>query len=306
MSAAFSFVAFVLALLQSPAQVAAQLASPPDTEIYLARLEGSGATRSLGEPRNITNSPGYDNQPFFTPDGRGILFTSIRGGGTLPDVYEYHLASGATARITNTREGEYSPTVTPDGRHISVIRVEADRTQRLWQFASSDSSGATDPQLVLPDVKPVGYHAWADPHTVVLFVLGQPPTLQVADTRTGRADIVARDVGRSLAKIPGEAAVSFVERRREGDGAPALWISKIEPATRRVTPLVAAVEGATEADCAWTPDGTLLMAHGDVLYAWRAGQPRWTRVADLAALGLHHVTRLAVSPKGDRMAMVAQ
>ncbi|MGE5244132.1 MAG: TolB family protein [Betaproteobacteria bacterium] len=292
-----------LTLLQSPAQVAAQLASPPDTEIYLAPLTGSGAGLAVGRPQNITHSPGYDNQPFFTPDGRGILFTSIRGGGTLPDVYRYDLAEHRTTRVTDTPEGEYSPTVTPDGRHISVVRVEADKTQRLWQFTLD----GREPQLVLPAVKPVGYHAWADDHTLVLFVLGQPATLQVADTRTGKSEIAARDIGRSIAKVPGEAAISFVERRRDaGQAAPALWISTIDPKTGQVTPLVRAVAGAKEADCAWTPDGTLLMAHDDVLYAWRKGAADWVRVGDLGALGLHHVTRLAVSPKGDRIAIVTQ
>ena len=63
--------------------------------------------------------------------------------------------------------------------------------------------------------------------------------------------------------------------------------------------------GATEADLAWTPDGRLLMAQADVLYGWRRGDKDWTRIADLAALGLHGVTRLAVSPNGDHFALVA-
>src|SRR4029077_2214203 len=93
-------------------------AAPPDTEIFLATL-GSGA--SVGRPMNITSSPGYDNQPAFTPDGASVLFTSIRGGGTPPDIYRSDIASGATSQVTRTPESEYSPTVTPDGAHISVI-----------------------------------------------------------------------------------------------------------------------------------------------------------------------------------------
>jgi hypothetical protein len=73
-----------------------------------------------------------------------------------------------------------------------------------------------------------------------------------------------------------------------------------------VSPLVKAVDGAKEVDTAWTPDGTVLMAQGDGLYAWRRGADAWKRIADLAALGLHHVSRLAVSPKGDRIAIVTQ
>jgi hypothetical protein len=50
----------------------------------------------------------------------------------------------------------------------------------------------------------------------------------------------------------------------------------------------------------------LLMADKDVLYGWRRGQADWIRVADLATLGLHGVSRLAVSPSGDRIALVTQ
>jgi hypothetical protein len=277
-----------------------QAAPPPDTEIFLAPLS-PGAAVFVGAPVNITRSPGYDNQPSFTPDGAAILFTSIRGGGTQTDIYRYDVGSGATARVTSTPESEYSPTVTPDGAHISVIRVEADGTQRLWRFTLDGGR----PELVLTGVKPVGYHAWADSHTLALFVLGSPATLQIADASTGASEIAVRGINRSIQRIPGGGTISFVARG-SADANPPLSIQEIDPATKRITPLVAAVAGAREADCAWTPDGMLLMAEKDVLYGWKRGQAAWQKLADLAALGLHGVTRIAVSPKGDRIAFVTQ
>jgi hypothetical protein len=56
---------------------------------------------------------------------------------------------------------------------------------------------------------------------------------------------------------------------------------------------------------AWTPHRTLLMAHGGSLHAWAWGSKEWEIVADLSALGLRNVTRMAVSPKGDWIALVA-
>jgi dipeptidyl aminopeptidase/acylaminoacyl peptidase len=275
---------------------------PPDTEIWLAPLSSAEGRLTIGTPVNISNSPGYDNQPSFTPDTSAILFTSIRGGSQT-DIYRYDIGSQQVTRITETPESEYSPTITPDGRHISVIRVEADSTQRLWRFTTE----GREPEVVLRDVKPVGYHAWAGERTLALFVLGQPPTLQLADTSTGKADVIARDIGRSIQRIPGGDTISVVVREtpaREGAG-PVLSIRELDPRTRQLTLLVAAVAGATEADCAWTPDGMLLMASGGVLHGWRRGDAAWTRVADLDAMGLRGVTRMAVSPKGDRIAFVA-
>ena len=280
------------AALQPPQ---APASAPPDTDIFLASFSARGQP-AVSRAVNITHTPGYDNQPSFTPDGASLLFTSNHGA-TQTDIYRYEIAGETTTRVTDTPEGEYSPTVTPDGQHISAIRVEADGTQRLWQFTRQ----GTDPSLVLERVKPVGYHAWADDHTLALFVLGTPATLQLADTRRGNAVEIARGILRSIQRIPRSGTISFVDRDEDGS----LMIRELDPKTRAVTTLVAAVAGAKEADLAWTPDGELLMAEKDVLYGWRRDANSWIPLASLASLGMHGVTRLAVSPTGDRIAIVA-
>jgi dipeptidyl aminopeptidase/acylaminoacyl peptidase len=286
-------IALTLAGWQPPPPVPAS--APPDTDIFLAAFSPRGQP-VVARPINITRTPGYDNQPSFTPDGAAIFFTSNRGAAQT-DVYRYEIAGEATTRVTDTPEGEYSPTVTPDGQHLSVIRVETDGTQRLWQFTLQGA----EPQLVLERVEPVGYHAWADDHTLALFVLGQPATLQLADTRSGNAVEIARGINRSVQRVPRSGTISFVDRDEDGS----LMVRELDPKTRTVTTIVAAVAGAKEADLAWTPDGQLLMAEKDVLYGYQRDAKGWTRLADLAALGMHGVTRLAVSPKGDRIAIVA-
>jgi hypothetical protein len=303
---------------QAPAAPPVQ--PPPDTEIFLAALTHAGGKLAVGAPANITNSPGYDNQPSFTPDGRQILFTSARA--TLPpslasgvpagtvqtDIYRYDIASRRISRVTQTPESEYSPAVMPDGAHISVVRVEADGTQRLWSLIPSGPKISLS--LVLPDVKPVGYYAWVDDRTVALYVLGdpgQPATLQIADTQTGKTEVAATGIGRSIQRMP-SGQVSFVHTDR--GTAPAIkQVFNTRPAERGsmgIATLVRPVEGATDPQLAWMPDGTLLMAHADILYSWRVGEAAWTVVASLEDIGLRKVSRLAVSPKGDRLALVGQ
>ena len=64
-------VSALLLILLSASRATAQ--NWPATEIYLAPLEGAGATLAAGAARPMAAHPGYDNQPFFTPDGQGVL-----------------------------------------------------------------------------------------------------------------------------------------------------------------------------------------------------------------------------------------
>ena len=56
---------------------------------------------------------------------------------------------------------------------------------------------------------------------------------------------------------------------------------------------------------AWAPDGTLLASAGTRLLRWDVKAARWVPIADFAAAGLTSITRVAVSPTGDRLAVVA-
>jgi len=277
---------------------------PPSTDIYLAELRARGAGNrvEVGAPVNTTHRPGYDNQPFFTPDGRAFLYTSVTDGQA--DIWRYDIAAGGGRSVqltTTTPESEYSATPLPDGSGFSVVRVEADSTQRLWRF---DWDGS-HPTLLLAGVKPVGYHAWGDDRTLALYilgVLGQPATLQVADLRSGTATLIARDIGRGVQRIPGAGRrISFVQKGTPPDTT---WaVAELDLATSRIRTLVQTLPGVDQ--YAWTPDGVLLMAKGPKLYQWSPARgPDWEEVADFTALGLEGITRLAVSPRGDRLALV--
>ncbi len=287
------FCAIILALLvwRAPGQNA-----PPASDIFLAGVTQRGGQLVLGKPVNITNRDGYDNQPSFLPDGKGLLFTSIRENNQA-DIYRYDLATQKVERVTNTGESEYSPTVTPDQKFFSTIRVEADRTQRLWKFPLRDG----EPSLVLTNIKPVGYHVWVDDNTLALFVLGQPNSLQLVDVKTEKAEVLANNIGRALHRVPGQVnKISFVHKAAEKE-----WVVKeLDVKTRQIAPLINTLPGSE--DCVWLPDGTLLMAQGSKLFKWQRGKDKdWQEVADLLTAGVTGITRLAVSPKGDKLALVA-
>jgi len=277
--------------------VAGDFVPPRDTDILLADLRWDSMTGPrIDALSNLTQRPGYDNQPYFVPDGSGLWYTVIDEHDGQADIWRYDFEPPMIARVTQSNpESEYSATPLPDGNGISTIRVEADSTQRLWRFDFDGSNEA----VLLPGLAPVGYHAWADARTVVMFVLGEPATLQRGDVQSGRVEILERDVGRSIQTIPGTNDVSYVQRfgpersaimRLPGDGG--------APVS-----LIDAVDGLE--DHTWAPDGTLFMASGAVVHALSPGATEWTPIADFSELGIS-ISRLAVSPDASRIAMVAE
>ena len=299
---------------------ASGIAAPPstaasaDTEVFLATVIGTGAPLAVGPPANISNNPGYDNQPAFSADGTDVFFTSTRGSVTPPssalprtDIFRYEIPSGRLFRITQTPESEFSPTVMPDGRHLSMIRVEADGTQHLCSVEPA-TNPSRETTVMLPAIKPVGYHAWLDAARVALYILGapgQPSTLQIASLEDGRTQTVATNVGRALQRMP-SGSISFVQREAvKGDEITAV-LKELDVGSLETRPLVRFASGITDPFVTWMPDGTALMAAGSTIYRWHPGDRDWSVASQLGGFGLHDITRLAVSPRGDRIAIVAQ
>ena len=157
------------------------------------------------------------------------------------------------------------------------------------------------PSLILEKIKPVGYHLWIDDHTLALFILGKPNTLQIVDTRTEKAETIAENPGRILRRMPHQNKFSFVHKISDQH-----WeIKAYDLRTRTSASLIATLPGVE--DYAWLPDGTLLMGKDSKLFAVvpLIGKS-WSEIADFSAAGLKGITRIAVSPKGDKIAIVAR
>ena len=279
-------------------QLGAQ-AAPPGTDIYLAPLTVQGDRISVGTPVNITKRPGYDNQPWFTSDGRAILFTSIREDRQA-DIYRYDLASKSTTRVTSTPESEYSATIMPGGSRFSVIRVEKDSSQRLWSFALDGS----DPRVLFERVKPVGYHVWVSPDAAVLFVLGagRDANALVWADKSGRADTLVRDIGRSLVSAGG-SGFSFIQRMTDSTWHLRVGGSKRPTSSADFSDVTAMPPGADFVF--WLDANRIVSAAGSKLLLWERAKRSWTPIADLGSAGVSGLSRLAVSPDRKWLAFVA-
>ncbi|MEM8960272.1 MAG: hypothetical protein AAGD38_02230 [Acidobacteriota bacterium] len=301
----------LLLLVCCCALVATDLVAQGATDIHLVPIirGQDGVVTELGTPRAVTDREGYDNQPAFLPDGKTLVYTSIVEieGTSQADIWRFDIASGERARVTHTdKESEYSPTPIPgDADGLSVIRVEVDNVQRLWRVSLSGDESS----VLLPDIAPVGYHAWGPDDRLGLFVLGEPPTLQAAVRGPGEGKVLASDIGRALARIPDSDEISFVRKATPAaDGREvAGWrILRANLETGDLTDIVAT--RPEREDYAWDSQGALWMADGTTLYQYRpAKDVDWGPVDDLADHGVKGtISRLAISPDGLLMAVVAE
>jgi hypothetical protein len=284
----------ILLLMLATASAYAQTGS----EILLFNAKIKKNSIGLSKPVNITNHPGYDNQPYFHADSPVVYYSSFDEFGRA-DILSYDYKSKKTAHITTTGEREYSPTLTPDRHFLSCIIQRDDGAQDLGKYPLAGG----EPFVIINNLK-VGYHAWADDSHIAMFVLGaaegDPSTLHFIRLPTKQDTVVATNIGRSLHKIPGQRAISFIQRH-ETDSK----IMRLETETMKVSALASTVANGDH--ISWTPLGQLLTSDGTKLFFMNpsdaGGGWRTVEVAEGPGM-LIGVTRLAVSPDGKKIAVV--
>ena len=269
----------------------------PSTDIYLGRLDARGEVWVLSEVRNITARPGYDNQPHFGA-GETVLYTSVRAGQS--DIYAYGIETGRHEQLTATSSNEYSPTPFPGVEGAAAVGVSVVRelggVQELWHHG-----GAKGPRRLFSSLDRIGYHLWlGGPDEAVFFLVGESEAehelVRAKDPGTELVSIARGGVGRCLAALPGEEAISYVAHSEAGS-----FIMRYALDTGEREVIVEARAGAE--DYAWTAESgetasNLLMGEGSGLWRWSEGA-RWRevelRAAEASALPSGRITRIAVS-----------
>ena len=80
-------------------------------EIYIMNADGSAQ-------RRLTQTPGYDGGPFFSPDGRRIVWRHFETNGVNADVYTMKLDGSDVQRITDFGCMSWAPFFHPTGEYL--------------------------------------------------------------------------------------------------------------------------------------------------------------------------------------------
>lgn len=271
----------------------------PLTDLYMFQLATNEGELVLtkGSFLSAFNPSGYNNQPAFFSENN-IYVTVQTKNGVQTEIYALNPDREELTRVTDTPESEYSPTVMPDNRHFSVVRVDADNSsvQRLWKYPMSRANSGS---VLLENMTNIGYHTWLNQNEVLLFLVSDPNELVIADLRTGQKKYVARNPGRCFKKLS-NGNVAIVHK-----SSPESWfIKEMDSNTGELRTIIQTLGGSE--DFVILQDGTFLMARGSKLYRFKEGEDNtWKLVTDLNGFGIQSVTRMAVS-RGGRLVLVAK
>lgn len=144
---------------------AAQLADNPSyfLDIYIMNADGSGVKR-------LTTSPGYDGGPFFSPDGKSIVWRRFSEDGRTAEVYTMSADGKNQRQITRMNNMSWAPFYHPSGEYI-VFTTPAGG-HRNFELFIVDTEGKNEPVQVtfldgfdgLPVFTPDGeYLTWNRP-----------------------------------------------------------------------------------------------------------------------------------------------
>ncbi len=250
--------------------------------------------------QSITNRNGYDNQPYFI-NNEQLVFTSKAKNGS-SDIIMYNFSNKKFTNMTRTPDfSEYSPALTDCGEYISAVRAEADGNQRLWLYPINMG----EPELLYDDIMPVGYYGWYG-NIAALYVLGEPNTLLFP---YGKTDLqpIAYGVGRSIQARPKTQTIAYIDQGKATTTTTGITylLKAYDTKKRQIITLGKTLEGSE--DFIWLDKNRVIMANGKDLYMNYLGKDRgWEKFASVSLPGYGNISRLALSPKKDKLVLVME
>lgn len=244
----------------------------------------------VSSPRNISNNPGYDNQPSFL-DTEALLYSRTRNGQT--DIALYFLKDGTTTWLSDTPGGsEYSPLKIPGREAVSAIRLDTTGLQRLYAYPLRGG----DPALLVEGLK-VGYHLWVDSDLLVCTVLVEDRMdLVVVNFKDNSQHTYQQDVGRSLLQIPGSERISYTSNE---NGKRIL--KSMDPRSGANEVITLLPEGVQ--DICWLTGEIVICGSGNQLLLFSTlKDPSWNPQYELD-LPKASISRLAYDEKRGKLAM---
>jgi hypothetical protein len=139
-----------------------------------------------------------------------------------------------------------------------------------------------------------------------MFILGSPNRLIYPYSKDEKVTL-AENIGRSINKRPKSNEVTFLFAGGNVivDGQKAMEIRSYDIKKQSVNNLGLSLGGSE--DFIWIDKNTLLMARGKELFVRNVKKSTsWEKIASVSLPGYKGISRLAISPKGDKLVLVME
>lgn len=284
--------------------LAADTANPPQTDIFVASMAFGEEGLVLRDLLNVTDAPGYDNQPSFIPGTHEFYFVSENETGKT-DIWVYDLVTNQSRLFHDSPTvSEYSPKTAPADYGVSFIQEnEAGDVTRVHH--APEAGGPGEPVV---DFAPLGYYAWlSGAEKLGVFLRSEPPALHLVDVASGETEAIADNIGRSFHGMPDGSGLFFTAI----DEDEIHQIQYLDLETNNVIDVVGLPAGVQDFVVVFSNTGDvdgLMAGNGSILLfnALENDTPEWHVVGDYADDGLQNITRIAISDDHAYIALVGE
>jgi hypothetical protein len=273
-------------------------AQMPETDIWLVNIVKKEGKYSYEKPLNISSRKGYENQPSFTEDNKGIYFVSDKVANQT-DVFIYNIKNKTINPIFQTRESEYSPALTTDNKFITCVVVLTDSSQQLLNYDVENKLPALEIAKGISNTDSVGYFTWLNKDTVLYYKLTVPHSLRAWDIKTNKDVWICDYPTRAFKKI-GNTSQFIYGIKKDSTSVE----FRIYNPTLRESKVYATYPSVNE-DFVWNNELGLIKSENCELLNYNPLTKKWDLLFSFANIGIKKITRFVFDSKNKRLAIVS-
>jgi hypothetical protein len=270
----------------------------PDTDIFVGRVAAFASRPVVGRLRNVTDRPGYDNQPSFLPHSSAFYYVA-EGETGKTDIRRYDIESGADEAVfISGDQSEYSPKAA--GAFISFIQEDPSGEVTRVYKRPADGSAEGAP---VADFAPLGYYAWLENGAALgVYYRSDPGSLYTVDIASGEAKLVQQKIGRTLTMDKAGDHLWFTIIVKGGK-KPVHRLARYAPKTGEIREFFDLPRGVEDFALIMGDDDEaagVIVARGASLLSRSLSdkEKTWTEIENLESYGIRNATRLSLGDTG--------
>jgi hypothetical protein len=226
-----------------------------------------------------------------------ILFTSERN--LQNDIVQYDSSENSLKYLTNTLTSEYSP-IRYKKNKVTAVSLDKKGEQYLRIYNVKDNTF----KIPFTD-KIVGYYNYSKKikNQIISSVLeNNELVLYTSNLKTKKHTYIDNNTGRSIHNIPknkfGEEKISYISKKDS------IWIINYADLSSYKTKTITTTLNNNE-DICWSKDGSILTSNKNNLYIFNSKLSKdWKLLCSLEEYGITNISRIAINPNNDKLALV--